>query len=137
MDPRVIYRESYSPGWSRVDMLLALFDGAIIRLEMAAGALGRGERETAVRLLTRAGLIVCELAAGVDTDYAHAAEFLRLYAVASRAIGAATVEQTGAALAVLRAMREGLAGLREEAARLEREGVLPPPADGRMVPTRA
>lgn len=137
MDPLAAYRQSYSPGWSRVDMLLALFDGAIVRLELAAGALRRDERGAAVRLLTRAGLIVCQLAGGVDPDYAHAAEFLRLYTVASRAIGAATVEQTEAALAVLRAMREGLLNLREEAVRLEREGILPPAVDRDVVHTTA
>jgi flagellar secretion chaperone FliS len=128
MEPRDAYRQQYSPGWTRVDMLLAMFDGAIERLEMAAASLRQGDRVTALRLLTRAEVIVCELAAGVDLDYAHAREFLRLYGIVSRAIALATLADTVGALGILRAMREGLSDLREEASRLERDGVLPPAA---------
>ena len=133
MDLRNAYRQTYSPGWTRADMVLALFDGAIERLELGAEALRRNDRMTGLRMLTRAQLIVCELAGGVDAGYAHAATFLRLYGLASRAIGAATVEEAEAALRILRTMREGVAGIRDEAVRLEREGEVPPARSGGMV----
>jgi flagellar protein FliS len=133
MNPRSAYRQSYSPGWTRADMLLALFDGAIERLEMAATTLRHGDRMTTVRLLTRAQTIVCELAGGVDPDYVHAAAYLRMYGLASRAIAAATVEQTEAALHILRILREAIARLRDEAVRLEREGTLPPAGTTHLV----
>jgi flagellin-specific chaperone FliS len=125
MDPRDVYRQPYSPGWTRADMLLALFDGAIERLDLASAAFRCGDRMAAVRLLTRAEMIVFELVSGVDREYVHAAEFLRLYGIVSRAIGAVTLEHTEGAVRLLRAMRGGLATLREEAVRLEREGLLP------------
>jgi flagellar protein FliS len=133
MDPYSTYKQGYSPGWTRADMLMALFDGAIERLELAASALRQGDRMTALRLLTRAELLICELASGVDPAYVHAAVFLRLYGLASTAISAATIEQTEAALRILRTLREGIAPIRDEAARLEREGVLPPAGSVHLV----
>jgi flagellar protein FliS len=137
MDPRDAYRLQYSPGWTRVDMLLALFDGSIERQEMVTASLLRGDRMTALRLLTRAELLVCELAAGVDLDYAYADEFLRLYGIISGAITAATLTDTTGAPGLLRVMREGLATFRDEAARLERDGVLPPSAATHIESTTA
>jgi len=133
MNPRDAYRQSYSPGWTRVDMLLALFDGALERLEMAAASIRAGDHATGTRLLTRAQLIVCELAGGIDPHYAHATEFGRMYGLASRAIAENTPEGAEAAARVLRAMRQTVAPLREEAARLEREGALPSAGATRLV----
>jgi flagellin-specific chaperone FliS len=118
-------------------MLLALFDGANERLELAIAALRRGERITALRLLTRAELLVCELASGVDPSYERAAEFLRMYNLASAAISAATIEQAEVALQILRSMRSVIASIREEAARLEREGLLPAAGAANIVHTTA
>jgi flagellar secretion chaperone FliS len=133
MNPLNAYRQTYSPGWTRADMLLALFDGAIERLELAIEALRGDKRSEALRLLTRARLLVCELAGGVDPDYAHAATFLRLYGLASRSISAATLAETEAALRLLRTMRQSVAGFRDEAVRLERDGVVSPAGAGRLV----
>ncbi len=132
MDPRTAYREQYSPGWTRVDMLLALYDGAIARLEEAEAALWRGDRKAALPLLNRAQLIVCELAAGVDLNYPLAGNFLHLFGFAGRAISATTAEHVGEALRVLRTLREGFAKVRDEAARLEREGRIPPDGSGHL-----
>jgi flagellin-specific chaperone FliS len=133
MDPQNAYRQPYSPGWTRADMLLALYDGTIERLELAAAALRGGDRLTALRLLTRAELLVCELVMGVDPGYAHAATIMRFYGLASQAIGAATLEQTEKALGIFRALRVGIAAIHDEAARLEREGLIPPAGATRLV----
>jgi flagellar protein FliS len=137
MDPRNAYRETYSSGWTRADMLLALFDGACERLELAAAALRADDRMTAMRLLTRAELIVCALAGGVDPAYKLAGQTLHLYGLASRAISAATLEETEAALRILRSMRQGVERIRDEAVRLEREGVIPPVRNSGLVHTTA
>jgi flagellin-specific chaperone FliS len=118
-------------------MLLALFDGAIERLEMAAASLHRGDRMTALRLLSRAQIIVCELAAGVDLHYAHAREFLHLYGVVATGIAAATNKDTEGCLRVLRTMRASFSSLRDEAIRLEREGILPPATGTLLAQTTA
>jgi flagellin-specific chaperone FliS len=137
MNPAVAYRQPYSPGWTRVDMLLALYDGAIERLELAASSLRSGDRMTAVRLLTRAATIVAELVGGVDPHYVHAQEFLHLYGVVSTGISRVTLADTEGSLSLLRAMRDGLADCRGEASRLEREGVLPPAGTSHITGTTA
>lgn len=133
MNPRNAYKQTYSPGWTRVDMVLALLDGALERLELAATALRGGDGMTGTRLLTRAHLLVCELAGGVDPNYVHAAAFLRMYGLASRAIAENTPEGADTAARVLRAVRESVSGLRQEATQLEREGALPPAGATRLV----
>jgi flagellin-specific chaperone FliS len=133
MEPCNAYRQSYSPGWTRADMLMALFDGTILRLELALESLRRNDRPTALRLLTRAEVLVCELSSGIAPDYVHAAAFQRMYGMASAAISAVTVEQTEVALRILRTLREAVAGMRDEAALLEVQGELPPAAAACLV----
>jgi flagellin-specific chaperone FliS len=133
MNPRNAYQQTYSSGWTRADMLLALFEGACQRLELAATALRRNDQMSAARLLTRAELIVYALAGSVDPDYGLADQVRRLYSLATQAITAVTPEGTETALRILRSLREGVERNRDEAVRLEREGVLPPLRDPRLV----
>jgi flagellin-specific chaperone FliS len=137
MDPQSAYRQPYSLGWTRADMLLAVCDGIVQRLDLSAAAMRQGDRMTALRLLTRAELLVCELVSGVDPAYPNAAAFLRLYEITSRAISAATPEQTEVALRIVRTLRATVAGFHDEASRLEREGTLPPIGTAHIVHTTA
>jgi hypothetical protein len=77
-----------------------------------------------------------QLAGGVDASYPHADEFLRLYGVVSRSLSLANLDETEGALRMIRAMRQAVARLRDEAVGLERAGVVPP-AGERLVCTTA
>src|ERR1700722_7195980 len=133
MNPRAAYQQTYSSGWTRADMLLALFEGACQRLELAAPARRRDDRLTAVRRLARAELIVFALAGAVDPNYKLADQVQRLYGLATQAITEVTLEGTETALRILRSLREGVERTRDEAVRLEREGALPSLRDPRLV----
>ena len=127
MNPYLAYKNSQNPAWTRIEMLLALYDGAIERLETAAAALRQNDAAKARPLLNRAMAIVAELAAGLDFRYGEVPfNLLRLYEFAIRCIGVQSVEKVEAALRVLRELREGMLGIHDEAVQLERDGLVPP-----------
>lgn len=126
MNARDAYKQQQAAGWTRIDMLLALYDGAIARIEQARQALDRGD-PSAVGLLLRSQRIVAELLASLDLQHGQVPRDLqRLYAFVLSCISRGTTQDADAALEVLRTLREGLATIRSEAVRLERSGAIPP-----------
>jgi flagellin-specific chaperone FliS len=108
-------------------MLLALYDGAIERIGQARASIGRGDLGAATPLLVRSQRIVAELLAGLDFRYGELPRHLqRLYEFVLHSISLGKTTHLDAALRVLRTLREGLAGIRDEGALLERSGEIPP-----------
>ncbi len=127
MNPYATYQRQTTPTWTRIDMLLALFDGGIERCEQALAAMDRQDHRTAKNLLVKARLIVLGLASGVVADGDPVTTtFLQLYEYAQHALGQGSVEDVQGALKVLRILREGFQKIRAEAVELERRGVIPP-----------
>ena len=112
---------------SRIDLLLALYDGAIERLEKAIFALRNGDNSTALPLLARAQAIVMELSAGINLHAGdpNSVNLMRLYeffahSIAKREVG--TLESVVKSMATL---REGFRAIRPEALQLEHGGEIP------------
>src|SRR5262245_331528 len=109
MNPYQSYQHQKAFGWTRIEMLLALYDGAITRLEQACEAVARRDAQAATPLRLRAQRIVAELIAGLDLSYGDVPQNLhRLYAFVLRCIDGGTVKQLSGAVAVLQTLREGL-----------------------------
>jgi flagellar secretion chaperone FliS len=122
------YRRTDDPtGWTRMDMLLALYDKALERLDRAEAALRADDPATAVPQLAKTQLIVTELASGVRVEINPEANtnMLRLYEFVAHELARATVEGIENARKVLRTLREGFEAIRAEANDLERSGQLP------------
>jgi flagellar secretion chaperone FliS len=127
MNPYAKYIQQPSPCWTRIDMLLALFDGAVERCEQVVAALERQDGEAAQPLLNKARLIVCGLVSGVVADGDPVTtNILRLYEYVLHSLGQGGIEEVRGALTVLRTLREGFQEARPEAVALERNGVIPP-----------
>lgn len=110
----------------RADLILALFEETIRKLEQARDALQRRDRAAAKPLLNRALLLVGGLASGVIPDAGELANnCLRLYEFALHRIQAETLVGVEDALRALRPLQEGFQGIRDEAVELERNGVIP------------
>ncbi len=125
MNPYQKYRRQDEPtGWTRMDMLLALYDKALERLDRAQAALVAGDPGTALPQLAKTQLIVTELAAGVRVEVNPEANtnMLRLYEFVAHALARATVEGIESSRKVLRTLREGFEAVRTEANELERSG---------------
>ena len=127
MNPYATYQRQTAPSWTRIDMLLALFDGGIERCEQALAALERQDQRTAKNLLVKARLIVLGLASGVVLDGDPVTTtIVQLYEYAQHALGQGNVADVRGALNVLRILREGFQKIRSEAVDLERRGMIPP-----------
>jgi flagellar protein FliS len=128
MNPYRTYRRPEpSTGWTRIDVLLALFDGALDRLDRADRALQSGDRAAALGALVKSQLIVAELAAGVrrEGNDAVGPNLLRLYEFVSHQLREPARDRIAAARRVLVMLREGFQAVRTEAVELERNGLVP------------
>lgn len=126
MNPYTRYKQT-TPAWTRIDMLLALFNGGIERCEQALDAMERQDHAAAKQLLIKARLIVMGLASGVIADGDPVTTtILQLYEYAQHTLGQGRSEDVRGALGVLRTLREGFQQIRPEAIAQERSGVIPP-----------
>jgi flagellin-specific chaperone FliS len=125
---RTYSQQQGAAGWTRIDMLLALYDGLIDRLRQAVTALEANDAGTAGPMLMRAQTLVMELLAGVNPEAGDPSsrDLLRLYDFIANAIAQGDRRQLESAIRVLVTLREGFQGIRAEAAQLERDGVIPP-----------
>ena len=121
----------YSPvdqyaSMSRIDLLLALFDGALARLTKAEMALTNGDVPVATPYMSKAQLIVSEMAAGVrvKVDEEMGTNMLRLYEFVVNELRTPRLANVKNAKKILTALREGFEGVRDEANQLERSGEL-------------
>lgn len=127
MNPYSKYRQPEpATGMTRIEVLLAMFDGAIARLEKAEMALTNGDVPVATPYLAKAQLILSELAAGVrfDVDEEMAFNMLRLYEYAVHEIKTPRLQNVRNAIKVLGILREGFEAIKEEAIQLEKSGQL-------------
>jgi flagellin-specific chaperone FliS len=126
MNPYHAYQQQSYSAWLRIDMLLALYDGLIGKLESARAALFKDDAKAARRELDKARLMLGGLVSAVDLGRGDLADqFLRLYEFVNYSLGAGDVRGLDGALKVLRTLREGLEAIRPEAAELERSGQIP------------
>lgn len=129
------YRKDEPTGWTRIDLLLALYDKALERLDRAEAALAAGDPETALPQLAKTQLIVTELASGIRIEVNPEANtnMLRLYEYVVHELVSATPAAIENARKVMRTLREGFEAIRAEANELERTGRLPAADQVQMV----
>jgi flagellar protein FliS len=140
MNPYQKYRrQEDTTGWTRIDLLLALYNKAIERLDRAESALRANDPGTALPQLAKTQLIVTELAAGVRVEVNPEANtnMLRLYEYVVRELSRPRIEGIENARKVLRTLREGFEAVRAEANELERTGKVPSINQIQMVHTTA
>lgn len=121
------YQRQQALGWTRVDMLLSLYDRTIDRLEQALAVLRSSNGPEAGALLAQCRLLVAGLIAGVNPAAGDVAiNFQRLYDFVLYSLDNGSVDKLEGALQVLQTVRDGFQERRAEAVRLEREGSFPP-----------
>jgi flagellin-specific chaperone FliS len=128
------YSQPTAP-WTRIEMLLAAFDGIVSRLERAQGFLDAGEPLKAQPLLLKSQQIVLALYEGLDVRYGAIPENMqKLYLFVLTCIGMGDKLDVPAALNVLGKIREGLNSIKGSASEMERRGELSPvPDDPRLL----
>jgi flagellar biosynthetic protein FliS len=127
MNPYRAYEQSGTTRTTRVDMILALYDGAIASVENGRSALLANDAARAYSLLMKAQQFIEGLAAGLDLSQVEATiNLLRLFEFCAHCVGSGSPEKLEAAVKVLKTLREGYQEIRTEAIRLERTGEIPP-----------
>lgn len=128
MNPYQKYRhQDVAANWTRMDLLLALYDKALERLDRAEVAVRADDLTTAIAQLAKTQLIVTALAAGVrvDVNPEMNTNMLRLYEYAVNELSQPRIEGIENARKVLHTLREGFEGIRVEANEMERTGKIP------------
>src|SRR5712672_2796627 len=109
--------------WTRIEMLLAAFDGTISRLEMAQSLLEQGESLQAQQLLLTSQRLILALYEGIDLRYGETpANMQKLYLFVLGCIGVGEKLDLPAALKVLKVIQGGLREVKDVAKEMERRG---------------
>ncbi len=116
--------------WTRIEMLLAAFDGTISRLEAAQPLVEQGEMMRAQPLLLASQRLVLALYEGIDIRYGEIPmNMQKLYLFVLGCIGVGEKLDLPAAIKVLKIIQGGLLDIRETANAMERQGQISPATD--------
>jgi flagellin-specific chaperone FliS len=121
MNPSHAYKDQRHVGWSRIEMLLTLYDAAIMRIETLRKESGDRKRRQldALRLLL-------ELRSGLNMDLGEIPQRVdQLLEFVQHCVLEADDKLLDSAIDVLGTLRAGFDGIREEAIRLEADGQIP------------
>jgi flagellin-specific chaperone FliS len=119
-------KKERATGWTRIELLLALYDKALERLNRADADLAARNEFAATQQLIQIQLILTSLAAGVcvELNPEQGNNILRLYSFVSNELRTPRAEGIASARKILGTLREGFEAIREEANQLERSGRL-------------
>lgn len=113
--------------WTRIEMLLAAYDGTIARLQAAQELIEQGDIQRAQPLLFTSQRLVLALYEGIDLRYGEIpANMQKLYLFVLGCIGVGEKLDIPGALKVLRIIQSGLQDIRATANEMERGGKLAP-----------
>lgn len=116
-----------APQWTRIEMLLAAFEGTISRLEKAQELIDQGETFRAQPLLLTSQRLVLALYEGIDLRYGEIpANMQKLYLFVLGCIGVGEKLDLPAAVKILKIIEGGLKDIKDTANEMERRGELQP-----------
>jgi flagellin-specific chaperone FliS len=118
------YKNQITNGWTRIDMLLALYDAIVDSLSSAEEAQAGDDQSRLSREMLRTQRLMLGILAGIDHDrHDLAGEIGRLCHFALDRI---SQQDLSAARRILSILKEAFEGISEQAHELERTGVTPP-----------
>ena len=111
--------------WTRIEMLLAAFEGTISRLNVAQSLIEQGETMRAQPLLLTSQRLGLALYEGIDVRYGEIpVNMQKLYLFVLGCIGIGAELDLPAALKVLKIIQSGLQDIKVTANAMERRGEL-------------
>lgn len=121
-----IYQQNRVAPLPRIEVILALYDGLIERIETARSLLAASPHESR-QLRARCKVVLSGLAADVGADGGpNGQNFVRLFEFVLHRLDQGTPASLGDALDILRILRDGFQTVRPQALELERLGHIPP-----------
>lgn len=120
--------------WTRIEMLLAAFEGTISRIEKAQSLLEQNEPIQARLSLLTAQQLVLALYEGIDIRYGEiTANMQKLYLFVLGCIGAGEKLDLPAAIKVMKIIQAGLLDIKDTANEMEHGGKISPTPDNAQV----
>jgi flagellar protein FliS len=121
------YRHVQAQSWTRVDMLLALYDKALLMVEAGIHLLEQGRFEAIPPARVQVQRLLLGLIEGMDLENDDTSR--KMAQVLMFAIRRSSVDDPSAwrdALRIIQPLRDGFAEIRDQAAAAERRGEIPP-----------
>ena len=120
--------------WTRIEMLLAAFDGTISRIEKAQRLFDQNEPVKAQLSLLTAQQLVLALYEGIDIRYGEIpANMQKLYLFVLSCIGVGKQLDLSAAIKILKIIQKGLLEIKETANEMERKGKIAPTPESSQI----
>ncbi len=126
MTPHDLYRTQKMHGWTRADMLVEMYRAAIRNLDASIAMIQSGD-PAHFHLRNKAMRIVTELFVGLDISQGEVpVQIARLCEYVAHCIADGDLKKIESARSVLATLAESFIAARDEAAKLEAQGVIPP-----------
>ena len=141
MDKRSLgraYQQQRGEGWSRVDMVLALYETTLARIAEAREFAAQGKQDQAALHRLRIVTLIAAIDSGLNLEHGEIpVNIHRLCQFATRCVADGSTENLDNAARVLGELRDAFRAIREQAAGLEAAGEIPPLDDGSCINTMA
>jgi flagellin-specific chaperone FliS len=138
MAPHQTYRRSAAASWTRIDLLLVVYDVGLETARRAREAAAIGDHAEVIRRQLKLQQVIVAILDGLDPAQREATERMqRLCLFMLERSQRGTPADWDAVQRILATLREGFAGIRDQAAELEARGVIPPAPGARYVDATA
>lgn len=123
MTPHQAYRKTAQSGWTRIEMLLAIYDATIASLDNGIDALNQNRLETFPALQLRSSQLCLLIISGIDSNASEVAGNLRnLCMFCMDQISQPDLHAWTSARNVLETIREGFLAIKDQGIQLEAAG---------------
>jgi hypothetical protein len=125
MSPHFSYQRNAAAAWTRIDLLLTVYDVGLQTAQGALNALAIGDNDAAVRLRLKFYRVLMQILDGLDTRYEMTQNVQRLTLYMFDRSNKGRPEDWRSILKILQVLRDGFAAIRNEAVELESKGLVP------------
>jgi flagellar secretion chaperone FliS len=125
MSPHFTYQRSAAAAWTRIDLLLTVYDVGIQTAHGALNSLAKGDEEGATRHRLKFYRVLMQILDGLDTKYetTHDIQRLALYMFDRASKG--RQDDWKSVLKILNVLRDGFSAIRDQAVEMESRGLVP------------
>ena len=124
MTPHFSYQRSTAASWTRIDLLLTVYDVGIHTANAALAALAEGDDDEATRHRLKFYRVLMQILDGLDVQYESTQNIQRLALHMFDRSTRGTADDWRSVLKILETLREGFAAIREEAVEMESRGLV-------------
>lgn len=133
MSPHFLYQRSTAASWTRIDLLLTVYDVGIQTANAALAALAEDDAAEATRQRLKFYRVLMQILDGLDAQYEMTQNIQRLALYMFDRSTHGTANDWRSVLKILHTLREGFQAIRDEAVELESRGQVASAADAAAV----